>query len=69
LVATCKEEDVGATIIRLGREGEFEDCPIGLLDTMGKVNEKWLLRPWLPSARNVSDAGRTLSRARAGKAK
>jgi hypothetical protein len=69
LIATCSEESLGATILRLGREGEWADCAFGLLDTMGEVNEKWLVRPWLPSARNVSDAGRTLRRARVGKVK
>lgn len=69
LVATCKEDDVGATLITLGREGEWKDCAFGLLDTMGEVNEKWLIKPWLPSARNISEAGRQLNRARFGKAK
>lgn len=64
LVATCSEGALGDTIIRLGREGEFTDCPFGLLDTMGEPDQKWLIKPWLPSARNVSDAGRTLSHAR-----
>lgn len=68
LIATCgTEEEVGVAICRLGREREWEDCAFGLLDTMGEVNEKWLVKPWLPSARNVSDAGRTLSRAGKGK--
>jgi len=29
---------------------------------MGEPGEKWIFRPWLPSARNLSDAGRTLRR-------
>ena len=66
LVATCSEDSLGKTILRLGREGTWIDCPFGLLDTMGKVNEKWLVKPWLPSARNISDAGRQLASARQG---
>lgn len=63
LIATCADEEaVGVTICRLGREGEFEDCPIGLLDTQGEVNQKWIVRPWGASARNVSDAARTLGK-------
>ena len=70
LVATASEDSLGGAIIELGREGTWSDCPFGLLDTMGEVNQKWLVMPWLPSARNISDAGRQLSRARhAGKAK
>jgi hypothetical protein len=69
LAATCSEKNLGGTIITLGGEGTWADCPFGLLDTMGEVNKKWLVRPWLPSARNISDAGRQLSRARVGKAK
>lgn len=68
LVTTCSEESLGYTIIKLGGEGEWADSPFGLLDTMGEVNKKWLVRPWLPSARNLSDAGRQLSHARHGKA-
>jgi hypothetical protein len=64
-VAECEtEQDLGVAIVTLGREGEFADCPIGVLDTAGEVGEKWIVRPWLPSARNVSDAGRTLAGAR-----
>jgi hypothetical protein len=58
LVASCADpEALGVALVTLGREGEFEDCPIGLLDTEGEVVQKWLVRPWLPSTRNVSDAG------------
>ncbi len=64
-VATCATpEAVGVAIVTLAREGEFEECPIGLLDSEGEVGAKWLIRPWLPSARNVSDAGRTLARSK-----
>jgi hypothetical protein len=58
-------EAVGVALVTLGREGEFEGVPFGLLDREGEKGRKWLVRPWLPSARNVSDAARTLRRARA----
>ena len=68
LVATCATpEAVGVALVTLGRESEWSDCPIGLLDTMGEPGEKWIVRPWLPSARNLSDAGRVLQTARKGK--
>lgn len=64
LVATAATPgDIGEAIVRLGQEGEFEDCPLGLLDSLGEVGQKWLVRPWGASPRNVSDAGRTLRRA------
>lgn len=73
LVATCATpEAVGVALVTLGREGEFDECPIGILDTMGYLEDvevqggKWIVKPWLPSARNVSDAGRTLRQARKG---
>src|SRR5262245_45654850 len=66
LVATCETEGaVGVALCTLGREGEFDvvpegsDCPVGVLDTMGE-ERKWLIRPWGPSPRQVSDAGRML---------
>lgn len=65
LVATCETPgDVGEAIVRLGREGEFKDSPIGLLDTMGDLNQKWIVKPWQPSPRQISDAGRVLARSR-----
>lgn len=68
LVAECDSpQDVGAAIVTLGREGEWLECPFGLLDTQGEVGQKWLISPWLPSARNISDAGRTLAGARYSK--
>ena len=66
-LATCaSEEAVGVALCTLGREGEFEGCPVGLLERgAGKDGAgKWLILPWLPSPRNVSDAGRTLSNSR-----
>ena len=63
LIATCgTPEALGVAIVTLAREGEWEGCPIGILDTLGEPGEKWLVRPWLPSARNVSEAGRVLRR-------
>lgn len=64
LVATCATpEAVGVALVTLGREGEWDECPVGVLDTEGETGEKWVVRPWLPSARNISDAGRTLAHA------
>lgn len=68
LVATCASaEAVGVALVTLGREGEWEGCPVGLIDTEGEEGERWLVRPWLPSARNVSQAGRVLAAQRKGK--
>lgn len=52
LMATCANEGaVGLALCTMAREGEFEpdngDCAIGVLDTMGEVGKKWLIRPWL----------------------
>ena len=69
LVATCESEAaVGVALCTMGREGEFEpeagDCAIGILDTQGEVGQKWIVRPWLASPKNASDAGKVLRRAR-----
>ena len=65
LVATCATaEAVGVALVTLGREGEWSECPVGVLDQEGEKGQKWIVTPWLPSARNVSDAGRTLAKAR-----
>lgn len=64
LVATCASpEAVGVALVTLGREGEFEDCPVGILDTEGEVGHKWVLRPWAASPRQISDAARVLATA------
>jgi hypothetical protein len=69
-VATCPTEAaVGLALIQLGREGEFDECPFGLIDSEGEVGLKWLVSPWLPSPRNISDAGRVLRSAQTGKGK
>ncbi len=62
LVAECEtDKAVGVAIVTLGREGEFHECPFGLLDREGETNQKWLVSPWLPSPRNISDAGKVLA--------
>jgi hypothetical protein len=64
-LATCASpEAVGVALVTLAREGEFEECPVGILDSEGEKGHKWLITPWMPSARNVSDAGRTLARSK-----
>ncbi len=63
LIATATDpQSVGVALVTLGREGEWDECPIGVLDTMGEKGQKWIVRPWLPSPRNISDAGRVLRR-------
>lgn len=64
LIATCETpEALGIAIVTLGAEGELADCPLGVLDTQGEPGKKWIVSPWLPSPRNVSDAGRVLQSA------
>lgn len=61
MLATCESEAaVGVTLCTLAREGEWEECPLGLLDREGETGKKWLILPWLPSPRNASDAGKLL---------
>jgi len=65
LVATADSpEAIGLALVTLGREGEFVDCAVGVLDVLGEPGERWILKPWLPSPRNVSDAGRVLASGR-----
>ncbi len=65
LVATCgTKEAVGVALVTLTEEGEFDECPFGLMHRPEGEKGRWLLKPWLPSARNVSDAGRTLARSK-----
>jgi hypothetical protein len=60
-VATCgTPEAVGLAIVTLAREGEWDDCPFGLIDRLGEKGKRWLLLPFQASPRNVSDAGRLL---------
>ncbi len=65
LVATCgSPEAVGVALVTLTGEGEWDECPFGLMHRPEGETGKWLLKPWGPSARNVSDAGRTLARSK-----
>lgn len=67
IVATAAtEQGVGVALVTLGREGEWEGCPFGLLDAEGEKGQKWIVSPWLPSPRNISDAARVLGTARKG---
>ena len=65
-VATCPTpESVGVAIVTLSREGEWDDgCGFGLIDSLGEKGRKWLVLPFRPSPRNVSDAGRVLGGSR-----
>lgn len=65
LLATCgSEAAVGVTICTLGREHEFENCALGIIDEMGEKGQRWILRPWEASAKNASDAGRVLAKSK-----
>ena len=64
-IATCATpEAVGVAIVTLAREGEWDNCPLGLLDSEGEKGRKWLIVPWLASARNVHDAAVTLAKSK-----
>lgn len=64
LVATAPDpQAVGVALISLAREGEFEGCPVGVLEDGGA----WLIKPWLPSTRNVADAARVLAKSKGEK--
>ena len=64
LVSTAADpQGVGVAICTLAEEGEFEDCPIGILEDGGS----WLVKPWLPSPRNVADAARVLAKSKGEK--
>jgi len=71
-LASCESpEAIGVALVTLAREGEWTDCAFGLLDRMPenedgtrKETGTWLILPWLPSARNVTDAARTLARSK-----
>lgn len=66
LIATAtSKEAVGVALITLAEEGEWEgDCPLGLMDRPAGEKGRWLIKPWQASPRNISDAGRTLAKAR-----
>ena len=41
LIATCATpEAVGVALVTLGREGEWNECPVGILDTEGETRRK-----------------------------
>lgn len=71
-LAACESpEAVGVALVTLAREDEWKDangepCAFGLLDRMpeGKDTGTWLISPWKASARNVTDAARTLARSK-----
>ncbi len=61
LVATCgTPEAVGVALVTLASEGEWDECPFGLMHRPEGQTGKWLLKPWLPSTRNVTDAAKLL---------
>ena len=61
LVACCADpQGLGVTLVTLAEEGEFDDCPVGILIDGGS----WLIKPWLPSPRNVADAAKVLARSK-----
>jgi hypothetical protein len=65
VVATCgTKEAVGVALVTLASEGEWDECPFGLMFRPEGETGRWLLKPWGPSARNISDAGRTLARSK-----
>ncbi len=65
LIATCgSPEALGVAIVTLGREHEFDDCALGVLDVLGEKGERWIIRPWEASAKNASDAGRVLAKSK-----
>lgn len=66
LVATCgSKAAVGVALVTLSEEGEWDgDCPFGLMYRPEGEKGRWLIKPWQASARNVSDAGRTLARSK-----
>ncbi len=65
LVATCETPaDLGMAIYTLGTEGEFDNCPIGVMHREQGETGTWLVLPWLASPRNVSDAGRILAKSK-----
>lgn len=54
LVGTCRTPgEIGATIVRQGEEGMYEDYVLGVMDgrdhkdRKGKWVGKWLVRPWV----------------------
>jgi hypothetical protein len=49
LVATCgTPEAVGVALVTLGREGEWLNACVGVLDSQGEKGQRWLSNPWSP---------------------
>ena len=68
IASATDEQSLGVALVTLAREGEWDDgCPLGLLDREGETGLKWLVSPWLPSARNVTDAAKLLRSQQKGK--
>ncbi len=65
LVATCASaEAVGVALITLGRESEWVDCAVGILDTQGETGQKWILKPWRAMPKEVSAAASVLAQSK-----
>jgi len=65
LASASDAESLGVAIVTLAREHELEGCPIGILDKPHQDKPgTWLVKPWQASARNVSDAARTLAKSK-----
>src|SRR3990172_6338070 len=64
LVATAATPGaVGLALVTLGREGEFDDQAVGVLDALAdpeKATGSWVLTPWCAAPRELSAAGRVL---------
>lgn len=65
LVATCgTKEAVGVALVTLTEEGEWDECPFGLMHRPAGQTGRWLLKPWPASPRNVTDAARLMQKQR-----
>jgi hypothetical protein len=65
VASATDEASLGLALVTCAREGEWSEClGFGLLDREGETGQKWLVRPWQPSSRNVSDAARVLAKSK-----
>lgn len=65
VASATDEASLGLALVTCAREGEWSEClGFGLLDREGETGQKWLVRPWQPSTRNVSDAARVLAKSK-----
>jgi hypothetical protein len=65
IASATDPQSLGVALITLAREGTWGNgCPLGLLDREGETGQKWLILPWQPSPRNVSDAARVLAKSK-----